>query len=157
MIYRDPVIELTGDAEPQPRGRFLVVGDVHGQMDSLLWGRQRCHCYQRLTAFDPADGKVDAPFRDWIVRMLKPVVGVDLVICGHSVMRTREPVRFGSHLFIDTGAYQAPYGRLTAVDPAAGVYWQVGHGEDQRWGPLPLPAPFEDKLPAHLHKNRSSR
>ena len=112
---------------------------------SLLWGRRRFHCYQQMTCWPP-DVSIDTECRQWCARMLKPVPGVDLVICGHSIMPEREPVRFGSHLFIDTGAYEKPDGRLTAVDPAAGVYWQVGHGEDQQWGPLPLPEPFERRL-----------
>jgi serine/threonine protein phosphatase 1 len=113
---------------------------------SLLWGRERHYCYRSLKS---------AP-RTYIEALLKPVRGVDLVICGHTIMQTREPLRFGSHLFIDTGAWQAPNGRLTAVDPAAGVYWQVGHGQDQQWGPTPLPAPVDVNLPKKARKRRPS-
>ncbi len=120
---------------------------------SLLWGRQRFYCYEQMAGLKP-DELIDTEYRQWFERMLKPVPGVDLVICGHSIMPEREPVRFGSHLFIDTGAYEAPGGRLTAVDPAAGVYWQVGHREDQQWGPLPLPEPFEYRLPSAAFSRR---
>lgn len=106
-------------------------------ISSLLWGRQRYYCSRALKSTP----------RIKIEKMLKPVRGVDLVICGHTIMPTREPLRLGSHLFIDTGAFQSLDGRLTAVDPSAGVYWQVGQEEGQQWGPLPLPAPVEVSLP----------
>jgi len=113
-------------------------------ISSLLWGRQRYLCHLSLKSTP----------RFLIDRILKPVRGVDMVICGHTIMHTREPLRFGSHLFIDTGAWQTPNGRLTAVDPVAGVYWQVGHGEDQQWGPTPLPAPVKVSLPKKDRKRR---
>lgn len=102
----------------------------------------------------PLNGEIDAASRVRFMRLLKPVPGVDLMICGHTITSTREPVRFGSHLFIDTGAYLAPEGRLKAVDPAAGVYWQVEHREDQQWGPLLLPLPFDAGLPKKARKRR---
>lgn len=130
--------------------------DFSGSMvSSLLWGRQRYYCYQALSKLPPPEA-IDTEVRQRIATLLKPVAGVDHVICGHSIIRTRDPVRFGSHLFIDTGAYERPDGRLTAVDPAAGIYWQVGHREDQEWGPLPLPTPFEDFLPRYLYTGRSN-
>jgi serine/threonine protein phosphatase 1 len=113
-------------------------------ISSLLWGRQRYICYR----------SVKSTPRVKIEEILKPVRGVDMVICGHTIMSTREPLRFGSHLFIDTGAWQTPNGRLTAVDPVAGVYWQVGHGEDQQWGPTPLPPPVKVSLPKKARKRR---
>jgi serine/threonine protein phosphatase 1 len=132
------------------RSRYDIGDAIHDWSDtsvaSLIWGRQRAFCYRQL-ASNPPTAKIEADARRWIVRLLRPVPGVDLMIGGHTIMSTREPVRFGAHLFIDTGAYEKPDGRLTAVDPAAGVYWQVGHHENQQWGPLPLPAPFEVDLP----------
>lgn len=78
------------------------------------------------------------------------VPGVDLVLAGHSVTPSREPIRAGKYLWVDTGSFWTPQwvnrwkgalpGRLTAVDPSAGIYWQVGHGRMDRWGPLALPA-----------------
>ncbi|MEC9358670.1 MAG: metallophosphoesterase [Pseudomonadota bacterium] len=109
-------------------------------VSSLLWGRQRCHTMRALSRLAPGV-QPDAEHRPWIARVLRPVRGVDLIICGHTILPAREPLRFGSHLFIDTGAYQAPDGRLTAVDPEAGVYWQVGQQPDEQWGPLALPEP----------------
>ncbi|MEC9358743.1 MAG: metallophosphoesterase [Sinimarinibacterium flocculans] len=115
---------------------------------NLLWGRKRYHVYEAL--WDPDLKSINATQREWMGNVLALVHGVDLVICGHTILYDREPVRFGSHLFIDTGAYEDPDGRLTAVDPVAGVYWQVGRHEDEQWGPCPLPAPFEDSLPASI-------
>jgi serine/threonine protein phosphatase 1 len=123
-------------------------------VSSLLWGRQRMRTLRRLLARDPDDGALDAPYQSWLARLIKPVPGVDLVLCGHSILDGRAPMRLGSHVFIDTGGYQTPDGRLTAVDPDAGVYWQVGHREDEQWGPLPLPAPFEKSLPPETFKRR---
>jgi serine/threonine protein phosphatase 1 len=142
------------------RSRYDIGDAIHDWSDtsvaSLIWGRQRYFCYRHLTKLPPPEA-IDADARARIALLLRPVPGVDLVIGGHTVIPTREPVRFGAHLFIDTGAYQAPDGRLTAVDPDAGVYWQVGHRDDQQWGPLPLPAPFESSLPRHLRPRRSPR
>ncbi|WP_029890673.1 metallophosphoesterase [Polycyclovorans algicola] len=125
----------TGDALDDRSGALI---------SSLLWGRQRYYCSRALKSTSRIE----------IEKILKPVRGVDLVICGHTIMPTREPLRFGSHLFIDTGAWQTPNGRLTAVDPVAGVYWQVGHEEDQQWGPTPLPAPVNVSLPKKARKGR---
>ena len=122
-------------------------------VSSLLWGRQRFHCYRHLER-DLLTTSIDADDRRWIAKLTRPVAGVDLVIGGHTTLRERVPVRFGPHLFIDTASYETQDGRLTAVDPDAGVYWQVGHGLDEQWGPLPLPAPFEDSLPPHILRRR---
>ncbi|HBG29495.1 MAG TPA: hypothetical protein DDW98_02520 [Gammaproteobacteria bacterium] len=136
------------------RGLGDGANDYSGSMtSSLLWGRRRAHWRRALQKQKP--DRLDLEERRLLTRLLKPVPGVDAVICGHTIMQGREPVRFGSHMFIDTGAYERPDGRLTAVDPAARVYWQVGHRKDEQWGPLPLPAPFEDSLPPHLLRRRS--
>lgn len=121
---------------------------------SLLWGRQRFYCYRFLQEREAPEDINDAN-RFRITRMLSSVRGVNLVICGHSITPTREPVRFGSHLYIDTGAYEEPDGRLTAVDVSAGVYWQVGHRKGQEWGPRALPKPFNAR--AYLRKRKQNR
>lgn len=115
---------------------------------SLIWGRNRYIAGMLLERYQSGDSidelsmmKVDEAKRDRWQRTLLPVDGVDLVIGGHTIMNDRVPVQFGSHLFIDTGAYKTPHGRLTAVDPIAGVYWQVGHDPHESWGPLALPPP----------------
>jgi len=99
VIYRDFHLELHQDncLDPDAGGRFLIVGDVHGQKDMLM----------RLMEHAGYDPKVDQ------------VIAV---------------------------------GDL--VDPVAGVYWQVGHGEDQQWGPTPLPAPVKVSLPKNARKRR---
>jgi serine/threonine protein phosphatase 1 len=133
------------------RSRYDIGDAIHDWSDaSLIWGRQRFFCFRQLARLPET---IDAESRERIAALLKPVLGVDLTIGGHTIMPEREPVRFGAHLFIDTGAYEKPDGRLTAVDPAAGVYWQVGHRDDQQWGPLPLPV----HSPAFVIIRRDSR
>lgn len=114
---------------------------------SLVWGRQRYFVMRNLLS-RAEDEKFDEGTRTFFRKVLKPITGVDLVFAGHTIMKSREPMRAGNHVFIDTGAYEKPDGRLTAVDPAASVYWQVGHGADATWGPLPMPEPFEKGLPS---------
>lgn len=118
--------------------RFDARQAVHEQSGSssfdLLWGRSRHRIAKRLC--DPDAGTPDyAQLR----AAVQPVAGVDLVVAGHSIVATHLPRRLGNCLAIDTGAYTAR-GRLTLVDPLAGVYWQVGRALQQSWPALPLPA-----------------
>lgn len=65
--------------------------------------------------------------------------GLDLLIAGHSIVPTGEPLCVGDFLWIDTGSYATwMEGRLTAFDPASGTYWQAGR-TGKTYGPEVLP------------------
>lgn len=107
-----------------------------------IWGRSRFRADHLLRSESMSELAVDQKKSVW--RCIQPVKGIDLVICGHTIIPDCIPRGRGNVLWIETGA--AYGGRLTAVDPFARVYWQVGH-EDARWGPSSLPE-FEPVLPA---------
>lgn len=91
---------------------------------SLLWGRYRFRSYRFESNI--RDDTVITPGRAETLEWAKaPVQGVDQVICGHSIMESRLPGSFGGHLMIDTGAYQQPDGRLTAIDAETGDVYQA--------------------------------
>ncbi|MFA5939151.1 MAG: metallophosphoesterase [Sinimarinibacterium sp.] len=101
-----------------------------------IWGRRRfkADLIMRRIARDQITPEVKV--RVW--QHVQPVRGVDLLVCGHTVLDDFVPRGRANVLWIETGA--AYGGRLTAVDPVRKVYWQVGHTEGEVWGPLPLPA-----------------
>ncbi|WP_043765388.1 metallophosphoesterase [Algiphilus aromaticivorans] len=107
-----------------------------------IWGRSRFRADDLLRTQHMVDLAADRKVSVW--RCIQPVRGIDWVICGHTVIPDGIPRGRGNVLWIETGA--AYGGRLTAVDPLARVYWQVGRDNEQ-WGPLPWPE-FEPVLPA---------
>jgi serine/threonine protein phosphatase 1 len=106
---------------------------------SALWGRRRAvaDAWMRKDP-DAADCKAATQVRAW--RAAQPIPNIDLVVCGHAVLKPPVPRGRGNVLWIDTGACY-PEGRLTAVDVAAACYWQVDHECCGTWGPFPLPTP----------------
>ena len=105
---------------------------------SAIWGRTRftADCLLRETPM--SDMRADRKASVW--KAIQPVKGVDLLIAGHSRVEDHVPRGRGNLLWIDTGSgYKG--GWLTAVDPLAGIYWQVGPNDADSRGPLPLPAP----------------
>jgi len=89
---------------------------------SLIWGRRRFMALEFLQD-DPEDESLSEWRRELNATAAKPITGVDLVICGHSIVASRQPEILGNTLFIDTGAFEKA-GRLTIVEPLTGLYWQ---------------------------------
>lgn len=115
---------------------------------SVLWGRRRVIADARMRESpDMAVGSALVQVHTWQATQLIP--GIDLVVSGHTPLRPPLPRARANVLWIDTGAYK-PEGRLTLLELTAERLWQVGHGEDQTWGPLPWPeleAPLESWRP----------
>lgn len=122
LVHAEVPVGLTWDEtkmmELAPGDEF----DMHGSSagSSLLWGRRRISLKTELA-----------------------VPGVDLVLCGHTMLEERIPRLSGNVRFIETGAFRIG-GRLTIVEPLAMRYWQVTRRDE--WAnlidqhPTPLPA-----------------
>jgi len=125
-------------AELPPKTDWPALKDIEPQWDSamdhggftkagsLLWGRRRIRAWATLASGKdldelPADSKV----RVWCDA--QPVLGIDRVVAGHTVLAMGEPATLANLLFIETGAYTNG-GRLTLLEPLLGHYWQVAHG-----------------------------
>ena len=54
----------------------------------------------------------------------RPVAGLDLLLSGHTTLRSGHPLSTGARVYLDTGAGM-PYGRLTMVELLTGRYWQA--------------------------------
>lgn len=104
---------------------------------SALWGRKRIVADARMRT-DPLLKSVSADLQLSSWEAAQPVPGIDLIISGHTVVIPPIPRGRSNVLWIETGAYEDK-GRLTAVDPLSGNYWQVGHGLGEVYGPTPLP------------------
>ena len=100
-----------------------------------IWGRRRFKADLAMRKLPRDQLAAEVKMRIW--PHIQPVRGIDLLICGHTVIDDFVPRGRGNVLWIETGA--AYGGRLTAVDPLKKVYWQVGRANDRAWGPLPLP------------------
>ncbi|MDP9140372.1 MAG: metallophosphoesterase [Pseudomonadota bacterium] len=112
---------------------------------SALWGRSRFQADAFLRSVGDAN-TMSADRRESVWKNIQPVEGIDLVISGHSPIPNGLPRGRGNVLWIDTGA--GNNGLLTAVDPYAWTYWQVGKEASENWGPLDLPdlAPIPESL-----------
>ncbi|HEX4895762.1 MULTISPECIES: metallophosphoesterase [Solimonas] len=53
-----------------------------------------------------------------------PVLGLDLLVSGHTTLASRQPLLARNRLHLDTGAGMED-GRLTLVELLSGYYWQV--------------------------------
>lgn len=105
---------------------------------SAIWGRTRFTADALLRETPMFEMRADRKASVW--KAIQPVKGVDLLIAGHTRIPDHVPRGRGNLLWIDTGSGYKE-GWLTAVDPLARVYWQVGPNEADARGPLPLPAP----------------
>ncbi|MDM4772856.1 metallophosphoesterase [Solimonas sp. SE-A11] len=54
----------------------------------------------------------------------QPVAGIDLLLSGHTTLRSGHPLSTGNRVYLDTGAGMID-GRLTMLDLLKGSYWQV--------------------------------
>lgn len=54
----------------------------------------------------------------------KPVAGLDLLLSGHTIIRSGHPLSTGARIYLDTGAGMLD-GRLTMVELLTGRYWQT--------------------------------
>lgn len=54
----------------------------------------------------------------------QPVPGIDLLISGHTTLKSGHPLSTGARVYLDTGAGMAD-GRLTMLELASGRYWQT--------------------------------
>lgn len=111
---------------------------------SAIWGRTRFTADALLRETLMPEMRADRKASVW--KALQPVKGVDLLIAGHTRTPDHFPRGRGNLLWIDTGSGYKD-GWLTAVDPLARVYWQVGPNDADARGPLPLPA-SEPVLPS---------
>lgn len=142
-------------AEVQPGASWQDVRDLDAHFEdtiddsgstlaaSALWGRQR-HRAMEWVGSDPGALVLDAEERAALALQLQPVVGVDLVLAGHTIVTHRKPLCVGNTVFVDTGAYLAT-GRLTLVEPLRDRYWQVASGpapKVMKGGPRKLPEPL---------------
>lgn len=110
---------------------------------SLLWARRRLIAWARvMTAPRPDPGDPHTHVTTW--NNLQPIVGIDRVVAGHSVLAQFKPLAVGNLLYIETGAF-LPEGRLTIVEIARDRYWQVAHSDlsmpVRRRRPKALPRP----------------
>lgn len=119
----EALTELADDADIDPIDDFTST-----IQSAALWGRMRIRIW--ATAMTPEALAEVPPHRlETFCRALKPIVGLDLLIAGHSVLAEREPARASNMLWIDTGAgYEK--GRLTIVEPLTGTYWQAHYETD---------------------------
>lgn len=54
----------------------------------------------------------------------QPVPGIDLLLSGHTTLRSGHPLSTGARVYLDTGAGMAD-GRLTMLELLTGRYWQT--------------------------------
>lgn len=94
---------------------------------SLIWGRRRFRYLDRLGGASIGH-TISVSLLASVDVAAERVPGIDLVICGHSILMSGHPARLGNTLFIDTGAYEDA-GRLTMVEPLTGLYWQCWRRE----------------------------
>jgi len=83
------------DVPPYLSWQEFVTGLTNGEGDLrevALWSRRRIY------RNDPT-----------------PVVGIERVYCGHTIVLERRPVQLGNVFFIDTGAYLGSDGALTII------------------------------------------
>lgn len=106
---------------------------------SALWGRRRIKADARMR-LDPDRKEHSGEIQILTWDAAQPVPGIDLILSGHTIVLPPIPRGRGNVLWIETGAYE-PTGLLTAVDPLAKLYWQVGHDAQEVYGPTPLPEP----------------
>lgn len=101
--------------------------DIDGRSTaaSLLWGRRRFMTLVALS-YNTERTVQTASSRTMNIVAAEPVPGIDLIICGHSILESRQPALLGNTLFIDTDGFQKN-GRLTMIEPLTGTYWQCRH------------------------------
>ncbi len=90
---------------------------------SILWSRR--HALGAL-AIDQRDQlSWTALLKTGVLKRLEPTSGIDLVICGHTMLPRRLPMQVENRLMIDTGSY-LPDGRVTVIDPVSRCFWSAG-------------------------------
>lgn len=84
---------------------------------ALLWGRQR---FLEAISLSRAGITPDAAHG----ADLSVVAGIDQIVSGHNVTGTGQPIRFGNHVFLESGAY-LPHGALSALEVHSGQVFQI--------------------------------
>lgn len=116
----------------------IDVADTRGQdpNSAALWGR--AHALAAIHADWAAQLPVDPATRHAVFCGLQPVIGLDLLVAGHTPIPRRCPLLAGNRLFIDTGNYHDD-GWLTMVEPVGQKVYQApneacgGRWREQAW------------------------